>query len=121
MQTKKTIITEDNNLNNNQNSTNSPMSMLSKIIWTIAMIIVVILAIRFVFILLGANTANGFVNFIYNISYPFARPFFGIFSYHIHYGVSRVEIASLIGIVIYLLVAYLIGRLLNIANSHQSY
>lgn len=72
------------------------------------------LAIRFIFVLLGANQANGFVDFIYRISYPLASPFFGIFNYHTSYGESRVEIASLIGIIVYMLAGLIITKLLTI-------
>lgn len=117
--TEKTIITKDSNdqqINQNNNSVTSTMAHL---IWLIAMIIVVLLGIRFFFVLFGANPANGFVNFIYSVSYPFARPFFGIFAYKIHYGVARVEVASLIAIVIYMLAAFIIARLLTL-NHNQS-
>ena len=74
-------------------------SIAARIVWYIAGILLVLLAFRFVFILFGANPANGFANFIYTASHPFAAPFFGIFSYNINYGVSRVELASLVAMV----------------------
>jgi len=105
----------NNNYPSNSNRQNgSIMVILARIVWLIAMVIIIILGIRFFFILFGANPANGFVNFIYSISYPLARPFFGIFNYKIDYGVSRVEIASLVAIAIYAIAAYLITRLLTI-------
>jgi uncharacterized protein YggT (Ycf19 family) len=78
------------------------------------MLISVTLGVRFFLILFGANSNNAFVNFIYKVSYPLVKPFFGIFSYKLHYGVARVEIASLVGIVIYSLAGYLITKLLAI-------
>jgi len=90
----------------------------SRLIWLIAGIIVTLLAFRFVFILLGANPSNGFANFIYTVSYPFAAPFFGLFSYHSQYGIARFETASLIGIVVYSLIAYGLARLFTL-GSHR--
>ena len=107
----------NNNSNLDQQNHYSTMTNIAHFIWVIAMIVSALLAVRFFLILFGANSINGFVNFIYTISYPFARPFFGMFSYKIQYGVSRVEIASLVGIVIYSLAAYLIAKLLTI-NTH---
>lgn len=88
--------------------------VLSRVIWFIAGVIDVILAIRFILILFGANTANVFDNFMYTISYPFAVPFFGLFNYNLRYGVSRVELSALFGILIYSLVALGITRLITI-------
>src|ERR1017187_1887801 len=92
-------------------------SIAARIVWYIAGILLVLLAFRFVFILLGANPANGFANFIYTTSHPFAAPFFGIFGYNIKYGISRVELASLVAMVVYALVAFGISRLLTIRQS----
>lgn len=105
-------VNNPNNYSNQQ--AQSPLITIARLVWIIDAIVSVILAIRFFFILFGANPINGFVNFIYNISYPLARPFFGIFNYRLHYGVSGVEIASLVAIVIYTLIAYLITKLLTI-------
>lgn len=93
------------------------LTFAGRIVWLVVSIIIFILSLRFIFILFGANASNGFVNFIYNISYPFARPFFGIFNYSVHYGVNRVEAASLIAIVVYTIIGYILVRLLTISQS----
>jgi|SRR5665213_1614551 len=89
-------------------------SIVARIVWYIAGVVLALLAFRFVLVLLGANPANGFTNFIYTISHPFAAPFFGIFGYSLRYGVSRVELSTLVAIAVYALVAYGIARLLTI-------
>jgi len=99
---------------NNSEHQKPTLVVLAHLVWIIGTVVSIILAIRFLLILFAANSANGFVNFIYTISYPLARPFFGIFNYQIHYGVSRVEFASLVGIAIYSLIAYLIAKVLTI-------
>ncbi|HET9098393.1 MAG TPA: hypothetical protein VFN51_02135 [Candidatus Saccharimonadales bacterium] len=94
---------------------NTP-NVLARIIWFIAGVIIALLAFRFVFVLLGANSGNGFVDFIYNVSHPFAAPFFGIFSYNVRYGVSRFEFSSLVAMAVYALIAYGLARLVTIRN-----
>lgn len=89
-------------------------SVAARIMWFIAGVIAVLLGFRFVFILLGASSGNGFANFIYTASHPFAAPFFGLFSYKQQYGTARFELSTLVAIVVYLLVAYGIVKLIDI-------
>ncbi len=93
-----------------------PTSLAARVVWFVAGVIITLLALRFVLILLGANPANGFVNFIYSVSYPLARPFFGVFNYSINYGIAKVELASLLAMVVYALIAYGLTRLLLIGR-----
>jgi hypothetical protein len=72
-----------------------------------------LLAIRFVLLLLGANPDSGFVNLIYGLSYPFVLPFQGIFGEPTFSG-SVLEWASLVGIVVYLIVAYGVARIVEL-------
>jgi len=76
-----------------------------------------LLAIRFVLSLLGANQNNGFANFIYNLTYPFVVPFFGLFGYTFQYGIARFEFETLVAMAVYALVGYAIGRLWNIGRA----
>lgn len=89
-------------------------SIAARIVWFIAGVIATLLAFRFVFILLGASSGNGFANFIYSASHPFASPFFGLFNYTQQYGTARFELSTLVAVIVYLLVAYGIARLLTI-------
>ncbi|HPG37464.1 YggT family protein [Candidatus Saccharibacteria bacterium] len=91
-----------------------PSNIVARTVWLIAGIIIGLLALRFVLLLLGASTASPFVNFIYNISYPFAWPFFGMFNYKVEYGVSKVEISTLVAMAVYALIAGVIARLATI-------
>lgn len=88
----------------------------SRIVWFVAGVLLSLLALRFVFALLGANPANGFANFIYTLTYPFVAPFFGLFSYDFTAGVSRFETFTLVAMLIYALLAYGIARLVNITR-----
>ena len=53
--------------------------MIGGIIYGLTAFIEALLGLRFLFRLLGANPANGFVDWIYDWSTPFAAPFAGIF------------------------------------------
>lgn len=92
----------------------SPGVLAARVVWFIAGVIIALLAFRFVFMLAGANRGSGFVDFIYNVSYPFAAPFFGIFNYHTTYGVSRIELTTLVAMAVYALIAWGIERLLTL-------
>jgi uncharacterized membrane protein len=91
-------------------------ALVARIIWYIAGVLEVILAFRFVLALLGANTSNGFANFIYNISHPFVAPFFSLFGYKLHYGVSHFEIDTLVAMLVYLVVAWGLVKLVTISQ-----
>src|SRR5665647_2305710 len=67
-------------------------NVAERIVWYIAGALMVLLGFRLVLSLLGANTTNGFANFIYSASHPFVAPFFSLFNYsNFSYGVSRFE------------------------------
>jgi hypothetical protein len=95
-----------------------PAYTAANAVWTIAGTLLALLGIRFLLILLGANAGNGFVNFIYSLTRPFVSPFFGIFNYQTSYGISRIEVATLVAIVVYALIAWAIARLVTIRHPH---
>jgi hypothetical protein len=89
-------------------------NVAARVIWFIAGILLVLLGLRFVLALLGANPSNGFANFIYTTSHPFVSPFFGLFSYDLRYGVSRFETFTLVAMAVYALIAYGLSRLVTL-------
>lgn len=93
--------------------TTSASVMIRRLVWFIAGLISIIIALRFVFLLLGANRDAGFTDFIYSLSAPFVAPFVGIFG-EPTYGTSVFEVSSLLAIVIYALVAWAITKLFAI-------
>ena len=54
--------------------------MLTSIIYLIGGFIEILVGLRFVFRLLGANASNALVSWVYSWSTPFVAPFSGIFS-----------------------------------------
>lgn len=95
-------------------------STAARVVWFIAGMIITLLALRFALVLLGANSANAFAQFIYTLSYPFAAPFFGLFGYDLQYGVSRVELSTLVAMAVYALLAFGIARLLTIRERDRA-
>lgn len=77
-------------------------------------IIIGLLVFRFLFRLLGANPANGIVNWVYSASAPFVQPFFGMFNTGtIDLATGRVEFETLIAIVAYGIIAAIISSALS--------
>lgn len=94
-------------------------SVIGQIVWFVSGVILLLLGFRFVLSLLGANTSNGFAQFIYNTSHPFVAPFFGLFNYNnIQYGVSRFEIYTLVAMAVYAAIAWILSYLANIGRRY---
>ena len=94
----------------------SSRTTAKQLVWLIADIIAVLLLVRIVLQLLGANVGNGFVDAVYNVSGFFAAPFFGMFNYTPHYGVSYLEIGTIVAIIVYLLIGWGIVQLLSLGQ-----
>jgi uncharacterized protein YggT (Ycf19 family) len=78
----------------------------SRIVALVFSVLEVLLLVRFTFKLFGANAEQGFVSAIYGITEPLVAPFRGIFAQPD--GTSGFEIAALLSIVFFMLVAALI-------------
>ena len=87
----------------------------TSIIYYVLNVIEIILALRLVFRLLGANPASPIVNFLYTISAPLVAPFVGIFRQPVT-GTSVLEVSTIIAMVIYALLVYLIIKLFRIST-----
>lgn len=92
------------------------MNVAARIISFIGSVIVAVVAVRFVFILLGANPQNAFANFIYSVSRPFVQPFYGLFNYDPSFTRAHFELASLIAIFVYALLTMLLVRLVTLGS-----
>ncbi len=68
----------------------------------------IILALRFIFRLLGANMGNSFISLLYNLSHVFVGPFNGIFNDQtISARIGSVfEVSTIIAMLIYALIAW---------------
>ncbi len=84
---------------------------IATVIWTITGVIEALIGLRVLLKLIAANPGNGFVSFIYDLSGVFVAPFLGIVR-DPRSGNAVLEINSLIAMVVYLLLTYLVLRLI---------
>jgi hypothetical protein len=89
------------------------VTRVKQVIYFIFGVINALLVLRFVLLLLGANEVSPFVTLIYGLSRAFVLPFRGIFA-EPDLGVSVIEWAALVGIVVYSLVAYGLARIVEL-------
>lgn len=71
-------------------------------------VILGLIVLRFFFELLGANSSAAFVSFIYRVSLPLTSPFRGIFNRPAIEGAGVVDWGSLLAILVYGIIFYLI-------------
>ncbi|MBZ0301982.1 MAG: hypothetical protein K8J31_19695 [Anaerolineae bacterium] len=90
------------------------LSRVSQFIWLITAGIVILLAFRFVLMLLAANPANAFASIIYGISDVLVGPFVGLLNSPAFTGGSIVDVPSLVALVVYPLLAWALVQLLHI-------
>lgn len=100
------------------NTQTAGVVVAQRVVWFIAGAIAVIIALRFLLLLLGANQAAGFTDFIYGLSGVFVAPFVGIFGAPV-YGQSVFEISSILAIIVYLLLGWGIAKLLTIGRPRE--
>lgn len=99
----------------------SAPNIAARIIWFIASVILVLLAFRFVFSLLGANRNNAVADFVYSVTYPLVAPFFTLFNYNPTYnGISKFETYTLVAMVVYLFIAWGLATLVTIASRRDA-
>lgn len=86
-------------------------SILISIVYFVFSVIIVLLALRFMLLLLGANAAAPFVQIIYALSAPFMAPFYAVFG-RTQIDGSIFEWSALLAIAIYALIAWGIASLI---------
>lgn len=86
------------------------VNKVEAVVWFILAVVLAIILVRFVMLLLGARTGVPFVDFWYNLSVPFVKPFSGIWTLDTtnDYTGMRFEPESVVAMLIYALIAYLI-------------
>lgn len=89
-----------------------PLYRSTQIIWYILGVIEVVLALRFVLKLLGANAGAGFTSFMYGVSWFFASPFLYVFRASTPTEGSVFEWSTLLAMAVYFLIAWLIVKAL---------
>lgn len=82
-------------------------------VWYLAGFIIVMLVLRLVLFLFGANQGAPFVDLVYAVSGLFAAPFTGIFPTPA-YGAFALDTASILAIIVYALAAWGISKLFTL-------
>lgn len=81
------------------------VARLTQLAWLVVSVIDLLIITRFVLKLLDANAANSFVDFIYDVSYPFVRLFNGIVESPTFDNGAILDVPSIIALVVWTLVA----------------
>jgi uncharacterized protein YggT (Ycf19 family) len=88
---------------------------VSRLVWFIVGLMAILLAIRFVLLLAGANENAGFAQLIYGLTGWMVAPFAGLFGRPITYpgaaGAGVLEFEALVAIVVYILIGWLITKI----------
>jgi hypothetical protein len=95
-------------------------AVLIRVVWFVFGVIEVLIGIRFILELLGANSQAGFVRVIYGVTQVFMAPFIAIFSSQRVSPGATVEWSALVAIVVYALVAWGIVALIHAVNPRRS-
>jgi hypothetical protein len=85
---------------------------VNTILFTILLALEGLLAMRFMLAAFSANPTSGFVDFIYDASYPFVRPFENAFANRT-WDEGIVELSTLLAMGVWLLAFALVAMLLN--------
>jgi len=93
-------------------------AVVSRVVMFVFGVIEVLIAIRFVFLLLGANAEAGFVKFVHGLSGVFMAPFNTIFKTQSVSG-ATFEWSALVAIAVYALIAWGIVALVRAASPRR--
>lgn len=119
-ETSETVVESGGVVSKNQvtrqGEVTSSAGKVEQIVYLLLGILETFLGLRIVLSLLGANEGNGFAQFIYSFSYPFVVPFFGLFGYEFEYGIARLEIETIVAMIVYGLVGWGIVQLTRIGR-----
>jgi uncharacterized protein YggT (Ycf19 family) len=96
----------------------SPVDTIRRAVWLVFGVLQVLIVLRFVLLLLGANESNDIVSFVIGVTDPFVEPFRGMFSLDSVSGASGsvLDVAALIALVAWTLVEALILGIVGLAD-----
>jgi len=89
----------------------SPLATWANVIYVVFAVVDGLIAIRFLLKLLAANPEAGFAQLIYGVTAPLMAPFVGLLGTPAASNGSQLEVTSLVAIVVYALVGWLLTRL----------
>jgi uncharacterized protein YggT (Ycf19 family) len=95
--------------------------ILTKVIYAAFGLAELILGLRFILKLFGANGGNDFVNWVYETSAAVLDPFRGIFPTEVFKSAFVIEFSTLFAIIIYALIAMLLVFVVELITSPVSH
>lgn len=90
-----------------------------QIVYFVFGVIEVLIILRVILRLLAANPDAAFTSLIYTLSGPFIAPFEGVFPTPRSSG-SVLELSSLLAVIVYALLAYLIARMIEVFSRRRA-
>jgi YggT family protein len=96
---------------------NSAVARVIRIIYFLFGLLELALALRVVLHLLGANAGNPFADLVYGITQPFIALFANLFANPTLSGNNVLEMTTIAAMVVYAILAWIIGRLLWLSLS----
>ena len=109
---------QTNSIETKPNSKNTAVN----IIWYLYGLLAAFLVLRLILKLLGANSNNGFVGFIYSVSGALNAPFANIFGVTTSDTVtngSQLEFSVIVAIIVYALIAFGVAKLLTLNDNRR--
>lgn len=91
--------------------------IVAKVLYIFLVGIETVIALRFVFKLIGANGSNFIVSTIYSVSDVFIEPFVGIVSGDWSLGRFYVDVPALVALVIYMIIAFVLIEIIKVFSS----
>ena len=88
--------------------------ILTNVIYGVATLVEAFLALRLILKLFGANAANGFVSWIYEMSSAILDPFRGIFPTQVFQSTYVLEFSTIFAMIIYAIIAMLLIYLVEL-------
>ena len=97
----------------------STIFQATRIIWSLLALLEISLALRFMLKLIAANADSGFVALVYGLTELFVWPFSGMLATWSS-GAMILEVTTLIAMIIYVLIAWLVVQGIRIATDRPS-
>ncbi len=91
---------------------NSSVARIINIVYFLFGAVELLLVVRVVLVLAGVNAANAFAGFVYGLSAPFVALFASLMQNPTLGGTSVLEITTLIAMLVWAIVAWLVARLI---------
>lgn len=96
---------------------NSAVARIVNIVYFLFGTLEMLLAVRVILHLVGVNADNGFASFIYGLSEPFVALFASLLQNVSVGGTSVLEVTTLIGMLVWAIAAWLLGRFIWLVMS----